>query len=199
MNNDAEVSQFLPLVRSISHKMFQRIRFAHPSIDEGDILAMGAIGLLQGLQAFDQTKNPNKKQFLSYRIVFAIREGVKSWNRSLTHLPIKQREGRESEIFFDDLCPAFEPVSDHPDQHDEYIKARLHDELLNLPDRLKRVLEMRYIQGLGFFEIGEQIGVSKQRAAQVAKLGIERLRVQFKENNFSRASRECKNRTKQIF
>lgn len=193
MTNNAEVCQYLPLVKAIARKLYKKCGGALPSLCESDFESWGTIGLLHGLQDHDPEKTPDIKRYLGYRISWSIHEGIKAWGRSVTMLPQWTREEHDQvEIHFQDVYEGFEPGAD-PGQHDAYVRGVLLREVEKLPGRLRRVIFMRFYLGYQFNEISAVMGITKQRAEQLSKEAIVQLQVQQKELDFQRVARQVRN------
>ncbi len=67
---------------------------------------------------------------------------------------------------------------------DEWIKQEVTEEVLealgNLPDKERTVLTLYYLQGTNLKEIGAKLGVTESRACQLAKQGINRMKVRLR-------------------
>jgi RNA polymerase sigma factor (sigma-70 family) len=89
-----------------------------------------------------------------------------------------------------------EPVTDEemlpgsaPTQHGHALASQLWSavELCELPARLRKVLELRYLNGLSMREIGEALSVNESRASQLHKHALEQLRTGLSERGFAEA------------
>ena len=79
-------------------------------------------------------------------------------------------DGDELVQFVTESCVTEAEVGKH------LIAAGLREVLEILPPRERRVLELRFLEGLTQQEVGERLGVSRQRVDQIEKRALRRLR-----------------------
>jgi len=79
-------------------------------------------------------------------------------------------DGDELVQFVTESCVTEAEVGKH------LIAAELREVLEILPPRERKVLELRFLEGLTQQEVGERLGVSRQRVDQIEKRALRRLR-----------------------
>jgi len=188
MNNGAE--QYLHVVHRIARVMFEKAKETHPDISLDDCMSWGFLGLVAGLQDYNQQKTPDKKRYLSYRITWAIYDGMKEWGKGIVGIPKRQKE-TNPETRFDDIFDGFEPSADC-DQDRAVFHSLLREQISKLPHRSRRLIYQRFWQGLSFDEMGAMENLTKQRCQQLLKKAIEQLRAGFKGLELERVARQHK-------
>ncbi len=66
------------------------------------------------------------------------------------------------------------PVEEKSEQDD--LKAALHREIDNLPDKMRIVMALYYRDELKMREIGEKLGLTESRVSQIHSNAVSRLR-----------------------
>jgi len=164
---DALVKSHLFLVRKIAEKI---ARSLPPSFDLDDLIATGNVALVRaanqyrpdvhGETPFDAYARP----IIHGRIIDSIRRNNYAENT---------RPSIESAGIGERHCVV---VSIDADIDGERRLARVRKAIEELPDRMRRVLEMHYEDGLRFAQIAELLNVHPSRASQIHIEAIQILR-----------------------
>jgi RNA polymerase sigma factor (sigma-70 family) len=144
-----EIEQYFPLVWSIARKYAglrkERCR------DDSDIYSEGLLGLLKGLETYDETRKTTIQTWIRSTVTWQIRDYLRLGKSKILN-----------STEFPELIAAKEP---EPMHFDDVAKLRQCAETLENP-KLRRILELR-IDGKTWQEIGDSIGRSKQAVEQI--------------------------------
>ena len=167
-----------------------------PRREVPDILQEMRIGFLEQCRTFD----PTKGAFISH-VFWGVRSGATAWSRKsrLIDIPNTYTDhliqsdacrtaralARQRPVFLDDEddedarlaegLPLEEPTAEEQLLLEEQLQA-LREALEHLDDRQQHVLKERFEADLFLAEIGEQLGVSRERARQIEAQALARLR-----------------------
>jgi len=153
-----EIDKHLPLVKSIASK------YIHSTIPFEDLIQEGTIGLWEAWQRYDPEKDAKFSTYATYWIKKRILEAVgKEYDASL------------------DAAQYNDEISYHKRENTEEIE---NYERINFPtsfpDKEKKVLILLYgLDGNGSYdlgEIGEKLGIPRERVRQLKEKGLRRLR-----------------------
>jgi RNA polymerase sigma factor (sigma-70 family) len=202
--DDAAKAELIEANRRLISKIAWHYRHAATSQTTEDLEQYGVIGLLRALAKFDLGRGYAFSTYATNWIQAEIKRGLQNSDRMI-RLPayLQDRLARERRASPGKRNPYHEPLSlndeaenpqngysEYPDG--EEIGDRIPDPaapteaqaevgyVLSHLDRLtfrqRRAIQMRYIGGLEFEEIGDRLGVTRQRAKQLCNEGISRLR-----------------------
>lgn len=133
-----------------------------PWADRWDMMQVGYIGMLTAIRLY----NPERGNF-SYFAFMAVRHAIMAW---------VERELKYANRFahFDEFDPPENSVDSCEtfDATDAQIEI---DRIRNtLPDRWFQALELYYKGGFTLEEVGQQMGVSRERVRQMLRNGVKR-------------------------
>ena len=168
-------SDFIPLLHSLAQQYHHKLP-SSLNLTEEDLMAMGALGLMQGFQSYDPEKCPNMPAFLYKKVFWALHDGIRKSQRCMLSLP-RNIEPTEAMVSLDDASAnGFEP-GQNADQDVEIDKVRIREAVLSLSDeRHQQVIIMYYWEGMSLAEIGATFGFTKQWAGWLLKASLEKLR-----------------------
>lgn len=152
--------------------------------DMDDLISIGTIGLIKGINTYDATKKTRLATYaarcIENEVLMHLRSTKKLQNEVMLHEPIgSDLEGNELsliDIFGTDPDIVFEEVEFHVD------REKLHKNLQFLSAREKEVLELRY--GLGSNEcqtqrqISKKMGISRSYVSRIEKRALTKLQEQ---------------------
>lgn len=152
------LDEHLPLVKSIASKQ------AHTAIPYEDLVQEGTIGLWEAWKRFDPDKGAKFSTYATYWIKKCILEAV----------------GKEHEAS-NDAAQYNDAISYRKYEEKEEIENQEKvDFPSSFPEREKKVLVLLYgLDGKGSYdlgEIGEKLGIPRERVRQLKEKGLRRLR-----------------------
>ena len=184
-NRNAVVRLYLPLVTLHANKMKSSVP---RDLDRGDLMQAGVLGLIRAVELFDSDRGLKFETYAGYRVRGAMLDWMRDKNDwfqrgvRADHPEIKMfsydvvgedHSANESDNMHDKLeCLSYEDTTIITSQR--LVDLRLL--LLRLPDRSRRVLDMRFRDGMSCLEIGAVIGVSESRVSQIIHKTINTLR-----------------------
>lgn len=159
---DALVEENIGLVHKWARRYY---RYAQtiPTVDYEDIFLEGVYGLLKAIDKY----KPQKGSFSTYATIWikqSIRRFLQKEKAQLKgrgYLPVQDED--EEQMTLEDVSLE-EPV---PSPDIEELERKI--EYANIPQRSKDILKMYFLEGLSLREIGEKIGLSKERVRQLIK------------------------------
>lgn len=155
------------LVTRLSFLVHSKIRAHRNSPMYDDLLQEGRLGIMRALEDFEPERGKNFFMFATWHIQTRVRRFL-------------ARETRRHETPVGDaLC--WEAA---PEERDELEAREDHGAIMRalsfLPDSDRRVLVMRFgfdgEEPRTFQQIGNELGISRQRAQQIEALALQRLR-----------------------
>lgn len=136
---------------------------------EEEAFGWGAIALVRAAQRW----RPEEARFSTVAVLYVRRAIVQASERCSCRLA--DAVPFSTMGFFDDESP-WEPAA-RREGLDAGIEAEeLQAALQTLSPRHRRAVELRFLEGRKLMEVGQALGVSKERARQLARRGLERLR-----------------------
>lgn len=188
MSNHEELSLHMPLVHQVVARVLRRLP---PNVQRDDLLAAGAIGLLDALRRSPE-RGPQFEAYARIRIRGAVVDELRAqdWlsRRARTRANLAQ-EGtgpsadRNSIVGFDDLpevqtAGLVDESAASPEeevgQHSE--RAALERAVKLLPEREASIVTWHYFEGVAFKDIAARLGVSEPRISQLHARAMGRLR-----------------------
>jgi len=201
--DEAAKAELIEANRRLISKIAWHYRHAATSQTTEDLEQYGVIGLLRALKKFDLKRGNAFSTYATPWIQSEIKRGLQNTDR-LIRLPshLQDRLARERRADPSHRSPYLEPLSlnvvaHNPNGDSDYgegveigdfipdpaapteAQAEIgqvlsHLELLSF--RQRRAIQMRYIGGMEFEEVGHRLGVTRQRAKQLCNEGIRSLR-----------------------
>ncbi|WP_428940507.1 sigma-70 family RNA polymerase sigma factor [Fontivita pretiosa] len=160
----------LNLIRAMAGQLRRRLP---PTVEPGDLIGDGYVGLRSAMKRFDPSRGVPFEQFALRRIRGAMLDGLRQ--RDFPH-----RRSRR-----DDLpTPQFQPLD--PDQLLDRSHALsrlvqrlwLQNQLQHLPRRTRLVLQLYYLEAVPMAAIAVCLGISQPRVCQLHAAGLRKLRRQ---------------------
>lgn len=171
------LTRWKPLVVGLAMKFRGKLGVAH---DLDDIIAIGMVALWKAAESFDE-HNEAGAHFSTYArrcVLYCYLGEVKALNSANRRVAYHSRDSLDEEHA--DGKPVFTLRSETRDAEQALIQERAEMALASararLPDKLKLVLHRRFEKGRSFEEIGDELGVSKQRAGQMEIEALGKLR-----------------------
>jgi RNA polymerase sigma factor (sigma-70 family) len=185
------ITDHLPLVRRVSERLHSSWRDS--GLEISDLVACGAIGLVQAADRFDPTRGIRFKTFAEIVIEGAIRDGVgrgRNWfgRRAVgavivVHLDDVAPDGWEDWLGQSNENglplralwngrPLFQPAGDS----DLDLRSLLGDEIQLLPERERRVVRLCFYEGKKLTDAAKEMCVQPPRASRLRKQALQRLR-----------------------
>jgi len=159
---DALVEENIGLVHKWARRYY---RYAQtiPTVTYEDIFLEGVYGLLKAIDKY----KPQKGSFSTYATIWikqSIRRFIQKEKAQLKgrgYLPVQDED--DEQMTLEDVSPE-EPS---PSVEMEELERKI--QYANIPQRSKDILRMYFLEGLSLREIGEKIGLSKERVRQLIK------------------------------
>ncbi len=155
------------VVSRLTFLVHSRIRVHKGSPLYDDLLQEGRLGIMRALQDFEPERGRNFFMFATWHIQTRVRR-------------LLLREARRSEIPFGDMLMAENQEEHHDHLEEGESRTAIMRALSFLPDNDRRVLVMRFgfdgEEPRTFQQIGNALGISKQRAQQIEAGALRRLR-----------------------
>ena len=155
-------------------------KFDHTTIEAEDLISIGTIGLIKGIDTFDRRKGVRLATYVARcienEILMALRR-MKGKQESSLEDPIgTDQEGNEISLL-DVLCTDDEPVPDSVNR--ELLRERMMASLDVLSPRERRVVEMRYgLNGKRMRtqrEIAQMLDISRSYVSRIQKRSVGKL------------------------
>jgi RNA polymerase sigma factor (sigma-70 family) len=160
---DALVEENIGLVHKWARRYY-RYAQSIPTVSYEDIFLEGVYGLIKAIDKY----KPQKGSFSTYATIWikqSIRRFLQKEKAQLKgrgYLPVQEDE--EEQMTLEDM-PAEE--EELPSSDLENLKRKI--EYAPIPQRSKDILRMYFLEGYSLREIGEKIGLSKERVRQLIK------------------------------
>jgi RNA polymerase sigma factor for flagellar operon FliA len=187
---DQLIRDHLPLVHRVAGRL--RASWRDSGLEIDDLIGSGTVGLVQAADRFDPTKGVSFKTYAEIVIEGAIRDGV---GRGSCWFG-RRAAGRVSVVHLEDLAPDgcdrwlgqahdgeglvpslwnghpfFQPPID--DELD--VRSRLADEILHLPDRERRVVQLCFYEGKKLTHAAQEMRILLPLASRLRKRALCRL------------------------
>ena len=165
------IEQHLPLVRAIAR------RYAHRGESFDDLVQVGALGLIKAVDRFDPGRGVTLGAYAAPTIAGEIRRHLRD---RVTLIRIPRSAGDEASAARFPL-PLESAEGVEPDRAAEAGLAGSEDRALvasglrALPQRERRVLELRYYSDLSQRRIADQLGISQVHVSRLLRDSLGRL------------------------
>jgi RNA polymerase sigma-B factor len=165
------IEQHLPLVRTIAR------RFAHRGESFDDLVQVGALGLIKAVDRFDPGRGVTLGAYAAPTIAGEIRRHLRD-RVTLIRIPRSAGDEASSARF---PLPLESAGSLQPDRAAEAGLAESEDRALvasglrALPQRERRVVELRYYGDLSQKPIADQLGISQVHVSRLLRASLGRL------------------------
>jgi len=160
-----DLESFLPAIQAMAFRLSKTV-----PVPLDDLVGYGCLGLMDAARRYDPAKG-NFRSYLGYRVMGAMRDGVREWGWfSRTQRDFQMRYTEAAGDF--PLDPAHDPTQE--------IYRGLDFGLLvsrvELPERNREMMEL-YLQGhTTMAQIARQYGLTESRVSQVLSEVEEQLR-----------------------
>ncbi|MBE7040914.1 MAG: RNA polymerase sporulation sigma factor SigK [Ruminococcaceae bacterium] len=170
----------LRLVAHVAKKYTQT-----PGSDSDDIISIGTIGLIKGIDSFDPSKNARLATYVARCIENEILMSIRSTKKLNQEVSINECLGHDAEgndiTFMDILTAEDEDVAQQADLNMDIRK--LYRYIDNLTDREKEIIILRYgLRGKAITqrEIAKKLNISRSYVSRIEKKALSKLEKQFK-------------------
>ncbi len=170
----------LRLVAHVAKKYTQT-----PGSDSDDIISIGTIGLIKGIDSFDPSKNARLATYVARCIENEILMSIRSTKKLNQEVSINECLGHDAEgndiTFMDILTAEDEDVAQQADLNMDIRK--LYRYIDNLTDREKEIIILRYgLRGRAITqrEIAKKLNISRSYVSRIEKKALSKLEKQFK-------------------
>ena len=164
--------------------VFLAKKYENTGVDLEDLVSIGTIGLIKGVNTYKLDKNIKLATYVSRCIDNEIlmflrknkrRRGEVSFEDSLSY------DSEGNELHLEDILGTADDIVTRP-LEEEIEKKILYEELTKLNDRDKEIMTMRY----GLFnrkemtqkEVANELGISQSYISRIEKKVINRLKIQ---------------------
>ena len=185
MNGDREARNIL-IEHNLRLVVFLSKKYENTGVDLEDLVSIGTIGLIKGVNTYKLDKNIKLATYVSRCIDNEIlmflrknkrRKGEVSFEDSLSY------DSEGNELHLEDILGTEDNIVTRP-LEEELEKNILYSELKNLNERYKEIMTMRYgllgKKEMTQKEVAEYLGISQSYISRIEKKVINKLRL---ENN----------------
>ena len=185
IKGDIEARNIL-IERNLRLVVFLSKKYENTGVDLEDLVSIGTIGLIKGVNTYKMDKNIKLATYVSRCIDNEIlmflrknkrRKGEVSFEDSLSY------DSEGNELHLEDILGTDDNIVTRPIE-EELEKKILYTELKNLNNRDKEIMTMRYgllgKKEMTQKEVAESLGISQSYISRIEKKVINKLRV---ENN----------------
>jgi RNA polymerase sigma factor (sigma-70 family) len=156
--SEEEKEKMLNEHKGLLHKFARRYLQAGKKVgyEYDDLLMIAAQGLLRALRDYDETKS-KKSTYMSIWIVSYLQRAIEKAKKN-DFIPFSSLESDEDDEFSNSLIDIIHYIDD------EDVKDELEDALAraDIPDRVKKMIKMYYVDGMTLREIANEFGISKE-------------------------------------
>ncbi len=157
--------------------------------DNEDLISIGTIGLIKGINTYDQSKNTKLATYAARCVENEILMHLRSTKKLNREMLLQETIGSDKEgneiTLFDILGSDEDSVIDRVEK--SMNEEKLYNKLEDLPLREKKVLELRYGlsdgEQLTQREVAEILGISRSYISRIEKKAIENLSELFFDKN----------------
>jgi RNA polymerase sigma factor (sigma-70 family) len=143
--------------------------------DRDDLIGEVALGWAEGLSRLDDTKT--EKEQVGFLFTYA-KGFARNWIRTRVRKFGNESVLNDSESDVGD----FEDTA-HEDFFEKLTVASVLDSIMTLPETERDVMVALFHRGLTMDEVGETMGISRQRVHQIKTRSLDKIRPLFKEDN----------------
>jgi len=160
----------LNLIRAAAGQLRRRLA---PTVEPGDLIGDGYVGLRSALRRFDASRGVPFEHFALRRIRGAMLDGLRQ--RDFPH-----RRSRRHDL----SAPQFQPLDPDELLDHSYSQPRpakrlwVQSQLQRLPRRTRLVLQLYYLEAMPMAAIAVCLGISQPRVCQLHAAGLRKLRSQ---------------------
>ena len=188
LKNGDEEARNLLIERNLRLVAHVSKKYATTNIEQDDLISIGTIGLIKGINSFDSSKNIRLATYVARCIENEILMFLRSSKKVKAEVSINDPIGKDKDDNEVTLMDVIE-TDDKPieEEIDLKIKVKKHYEKMKevLKDREKTILELRF--GLGGRkpktqnEIASMMGISRSYVSRIETKAISKLEKEFQE------------------
>ena len=182
MQNDEEAKQKL-IEHNLRLVVFLAKKYENTGIDLEDLVSIGTIGLIKGINTFNNDKNIKLATYASRCIDNEILMYLRKNKRRRTEVSFEDSLSYDSEgneLHLEDVLGTDEDIVTRP-LEEEIERKLLYQEIAKLNDRDKEIMTLRY--GLNNHEemtqkeVANELGISQSYISRIEKKVINRLKI----------------------
>lgn len=177
-----DVEPYVPLVKAAAYQLWKR----RPFLEREDLEGDGFVGLMRAAQSYDASKGASFKTYAWFRIVGAIRDGIRQQQATTGY---HRKRGRVAR-----LVDLDEVISDHTedtfgdfladprvDIEGDLLAKEKHAALDTAPlSTRERVVLKASLGGMALPALGEYYGICESRASQLRASAIRKVQAQLR-------------------
>lgn len=161
--------------------VFLAKKYENTKIDLEDLVSIGTIGLIKGVNTYQNDKNIKLATYASRCIDNEILMYLRKTKRKRTEVSFEDSlsyDAEGNELHLEDVLGTDENIVTKPIE-DELDKHLMYQEVSKLPDRDKEIIELRYgLNGkkeLTQKEVAKLLGISQSYISRIEKKVIKRI------------------------
>ena len=161
--------------------VFLAKKYENTKIDLEDLVSIGTIGLIKGVNTYQNDKNIKLATYVSRCIDNEILMYLRKTKRKRTEVSFEDSlsyDAEGNELHLEDVLGTDENIVTKPIE-DELDKYLMYKEVSKLPDRDKEIIELRYgLNGkkeLTQKEVAKLLGISQSYISRIEKKVIKRI------------------------
>ena len=162
--------------------VFLSKRYENTRVDLEDLVSIGSIGLIKGINTYKRGKNIKLATYCSRCIDNEILMYLRKTKKTKTDISFEESLSFDSdgnELHLEDILGTDDNIVTKP-LEDEYDKKILREELSKLDDRDKEIMQMRYgLNGkdeLTQKEVAKKLNISQSYISRIEKKVINKLK-----------------------
>lgn len=162
--------------------VFLAKRYENTKVDLEDLVSIGSIGLIKGINTYKRGKNIKLATYCSRCIDNEILMYLRKTKKTKTDISFEESLSFDSdgnELHLEDILGTEDNIVTKP-LEDEYDKKVLREELDKLDDRDKEIMQMRYgLNGgdeLTQKEVAKKLNISQSYISRIEKKVIKKLK-----------------------
>ena len=162
--------------------VFLAKRYENTKVDLEDLVSIGSIGLIKGINTYKRGKNIKLATYCSRCIDNEILRYLRKTKKTKTDISFEESLSFDSdgnELHLEDILGTEDNIVTKP-LEDEYDKRVLREELDKLDDRDKEIMQMRYgLNGkdeLTQKEVAKRLNISQSYISRIEKKVIKKLK-----------------------
>ena len=169
------VERHLHLARAVASALVSRLPSTVDIRD--DLEAEAALQLIAGVEQYDPSRGVPLELWLTRFLMWRTREMFRRRNL---------REAKADQLL--DTYDRAAPATQDTDVDRARVQAKVRARVNELPDRSRKVIEMRYDQGRQMKQIGKDLKVSESRTSQIHTELMAELRADWRMQELRRAA-----------
>ena len=154
--------------------------FARGKVPLHELIAEGNIGLIKAVSRFDPGRGCRFSTYATYWIRQSVRLAARQFQRR-RKLPDGETENVRKLVSLDEVLRVH-PIEDHKEESQVGSEEvdKLHGVLNVLNVRESEIVKLRYESALTLGEIGEKLGITRERVRQIEENAIHKLQREFR-------------------